>query len=150
MLPSWHNRGMRHALAACTLAALLCACGGGTVVIGGDGFFLNLVAFSNGSTIRPAPGQPLSAVIRPGESIEFDAGTPANWSVSVNGGTAAGAGSTFVVGGLTITTTVQASGRLAIATSLAQGALVQPVTLTLTSVAQADPRQAATITLQIR
>ena len=139
----------RRALAALP-ALLLAACGGGNVVISSPGFFLDVNGFSNGFVVRPAsPGQ-LSAALAPGQSIEFDAAVPATWSVSVNGGPPAPAGSTVVVGGLSITTLLLSSTRIRVSTSVVPNAAVLPVTVVLTAVALADTREAATVTLQVR
>ncbi|MBK0392318.1 hypothetical protein [Ramlibacter algicola] len=132
------------------LALLLAGCGGGSVVVSSPGFFLDINGFGNGFHVdRVAPGQ-LTAAIQPGQSIEFDADEPASWTVAVNGNAPVPAGSTVVVGGLSITTTLVSSNRIRVTTAVAPNAIVLPATVVLTAFAQHGGRDATTVTLEIR
>lgn len=143
---------MRRKFAPLLLASALTACGGGAVYLDGNGG----VAFSiNGFLDGRRFGDPASAgetttvTIQVGQSIEFDASSPATWRFSLNGGPFLDAGNSASAGGLSVTVSPVSASGVRVTTTLS-GPAALPINLTLSAISSSDSREIATVQLQVR
>lgn len=139
-------RGRRAGVVASLLLATLLtlsACGGGDawfeigVVIAGQ---------PSGGVIQS--GSPRQVAIHAGQSIEFDASEPVQWTLEVGGSAITSGGVTVYHEGAYITVTALSASRIALDTSAPYG-LARAVPITLTAVSTIDSALVATVDVLI-
>ena len=159
-VPPSHVTDGRHAPGAAPLArrlgsiaALMCAvaltaCGGGGLdpAVSFDiGVQVGGVTVSG---VQIGPGQAQSVSISAGQSVEFDASEPVQWTLEVGGSAVTGSGTTVDYGGVSITQTAVSDSRIQIDT-FANVPLSAPLQITLIATSTIDAAQVATITVWI-
>jgi len=135
----------RGTIASLMLVAVLSlsACGGGDatfdigVVISGQ---------PTGGVIQS--GSPQQVAIHAGQSLEFDASEPVQWTLEVGGSAITGSGTTVYYQGAYITVTELSDSRIALDTSAPYG-LARALPITLTAVSTLDSALVATIDVLI-
>jgi hypothetical protein len=150
MFPITRQRGLRWiaAAAACAAAGILSACGGGAyadtaghldigITIGGQYVSDTLVA----------AGGSLDLAVHAGQSVTFDAGEPAIWTLYV-GGTAVRGGAQVHYAGADITATAVTRSAIAVDTFSAYP-LPASIPVTLVATSTSDSAQVATVNLLI-
>lgn len=136
------------ALASFTATFILSACGGGGYVDSAGNFNIGVTVGGQFVSDTPvAPGGSLDVAIHAGQSVSFDAGEPAVWTLFV-GGSAVSGGARVYYAGADITATTLNQSTVAVDTYAAYPLLASiPVTLIATSTY--DSAEVATVNLWI-
>ena len=145
-----HPRGTRWiaVVAACAAAWSMSACGGGAYVDSAGNFDIGITVAGQFAGYTPvAPGGSLDLAVHAGQSVTFDAGEPAIWTMYV-GGSAVSGGGQVVYAGANITATTLSQSSVAVDTYAAYMLPASiPITLVATSIY--DSAQVATVNLLI-
>ena len=146
------KRSCRHrwirAVAICATAWSLTACGGGGYADAAGNFNIGITVGGQFVSETPvASGGSMNLVVRAGQSVVFDAGEPAVWTLYV-GGTAVSGGAQVYYAGANIRATVLSRSSLAVDTYAAY-LLPEPIPITLVATATYDSAQVATVNLLI-
>ena len=147
---SEHPRARRwiRAVAICATAWSLTACGGGGYADAAGNFNIGITVGGQFVSETPvASGGSMNLVVRAGQSVVFDAGEPAVWTLYV-GGTAVSGGAQVYYAGANIRATVLSRSSLAVDTYAAY-LLPEPIPITLVATATYDSAQVATVNLLI-
>ena len=134
-------------VAACAAVWLLSGCGGGYADSGGN---FNIGVTVGGQFVGDtpvAPGGSLNLADRAGQSVAFDAGEPAIWTLYV-GGTAVSGGAQVYYEGAYIRATVLSQSGVAVDT-YAPYRLPASIPVTLVATSTYDSAQVATVNLLI-
>jgi hypothetical protein len=126
----------------------LSGCGGGGDV-GGAFFDIGVVVGGqpvSGVVVQSGGAQSIS--IAAGQSIEFDASEPVQWTLEVGGSAITGSGTTVYYQGVSVTQTALSASRIALDTSAAF-LLASAVPIRLTAVSTFDSALVATINVLI-
>lgn len=144
----WRWPALRVGAAAASLVAvlLLSACGGGDPAVSFDIGVLIAGQPVSGVLVQPGPAQNIS--ISAGQSIEFDASEPVQWTLEVGGSAITGSGATVYYQGVNFTVTALSSSRIALDT-YAPYPLAVAVPITLTAISTIDSAQVATVNVLI-
>lgn len=136
------------AVAICATAWSLTACGGGGYADAAGNFNIGITV--GGQFVGETPvasGGSMNLVVRAGQSVAFDAGEPAVWTLYV-GGTAVSGGAQVYYAGANITATVLSRSSLAVDTYAAY-LLPAAIPITLVATSTYDSAQVATVNLLI-
>jgi hypothetical protein len=140
---------LRSSAVVASLVALLTlsGCGGGGDA-GGVSFDIGVVVGGQPVHVVVQPGGVQGISIAAGQSIEFDASEPVQWTLEVGGSAVTGSGTTVYYQGVSITQTALSSSRIALDTSAAFP-LAIAVPIRLTAVSTFDSALVATINVLI-
>ena len=144
------SRGRRWAavVAACAAALLLSACGGGAYVDTTGNLNIGVTVAGRFVSDTPvASGGSLDIAVRAGETVSFDAGEPAIWTMYV-GGSAVNAGAQVYYAGADIAFTSSSRSSVTVDTYAAY-VLPAPIAITLVATSTYDSAQVATVNLLI-
>jgi hypothetical protein len=132
----------------CAAAAALSACGGGAYIDSAGSFDIGVTVAGQFVGDTPvAAGGALDLAVRAGQSVTFDAGESAIWTLYV-GGTAVSGGAQVHYAGADITATTLSHSSIAVDTYAAY-ALPAPISITLVATSTYDSAQVATVHLLI-
>lgn len=135
-------------VAACAAAWSLSACGGGAYVDSAGNFNIGVTVAGQFVGDTPvASGGSLDLAVHAGQSVTFDAGEPAVWTMYV-GGTAVSGGAQVYYAGANITATTLSRYSVAVDTYAAY-ALPASIPVTLVATSTYDSAQVATVNLLI-
>ncbi len=136
------------AVAACAAALVVSACGGGAYVDSAGNFNIGVTVagFFTGYTPVTSGGS-MWLTVRAGQSVTFDAGEPAIWTMYV-GGSAIGSGVQVYYAGANILATALNQSSVAVSTH-ATFALPASIPITLVATSLYDSAQVATVHLLI-
>lgn len=135
-------------VAACAVAWSLTACGGGGYVDSAGNFNIGVtVAGQFVSSTPVAPGGSLNITVHAGQSVTFDAGEPAVWTMYV-GGSAVSGGSQVYYAGANIAVTILSQSEVAVGTYAAYP-LPASIPIRLVATSTYDSAQVATVNLLI-
>lgn len=137
-------------VAACAAAWSLSACGGGAYIDSAGNFNFNIgvtVAGHLPSYTPVASGGSLGLAVRAGQSVTFDAGEPAVWTMYI-GGSAVSGGAQLHYQGADITATTLSQSSVAVDTYAAR-LLPASIPITLVATSTYDSAQVATVNLLI-
>jgi hypothetical protein len=135
-------------LAACATVLSLSACGGGGYADTAGNFNIGITVAGQFVSDTPvAPGGSLDLVVRAGQSVTFDAGEPAVWTLYV-GGAAVSGGAQVYYAGADITATTLNRFVVALDTYAAYR-LPAAIPITLVATSTYDSAQVATVNLLI-
>ena len=135
------------AVAICAAAWSLSACGGGYADTAGN---FNIGITVGGQFVGETPvasGGSLNLVVHAGQSVAFDAGEPAVWTMYV-GGSAVSGGAQVYYPGANITATILSRSSVAVDTYAAY-LLPAAIPITLVATSTYDSAQVATVNLLI-
>ena len=136
------------AVATCAVAWSLSACGGGGYADTAGNFNIGITVGGQFVSETPvAPGGSMNLVVRAGQSVVFDAGEPAVWTLYV-GGTAVSGGAQVYYAGANITATDLSRSSIAVDTYAAY-LLPAAIPITLVATSTYDSAQVATVHLLI-
>ncbi len=136
------------ALALCCAVALgVAGCGGG-VDVQGDGFSIGVSVDGRPSGGPVASGGQQNVSIYAGQSVEFDASEPVEWTLYAGNVAVPADGSTVIYGGASIRVTAVSASRIVVDTA-ASGPLPQAVPVTLEATSTFDAALVATINLYV-
>lgn len=144
------SRGFRRIalVVACAAAASLSACGGGGYIDSAGTFNIGVtVAGQFVGDTSVAAGGSLDLAVRAGQSVTFDAGESAIWTLYV-AGSAVGGGAQVHYAGVDITATTLSPSSVAVDTYAAY-ALPASIPVTLVATSTYDSAQVATVHLLI-
>ena len=142
------GRRLSVALASISAALVLSACGGGGYVDSAGNIIIGVTVEGQFVSDMPvAPGGSIDLAIRAGQSVRFDAGEPAVWTMYV-GGTAVSGGARVYYAGAEITATTLTPSAVAVDTYAAYP-LQASIPIKLVAVSTYDSAQVATINLLI-
>ncbi len=145
-----HPRGARWiaVVAACAAAWSLSACGGGAYVDSAGNFNIGVTVAGQFAGYTPvASGGSLNLAVHAGQSVTFDAGEPAIWTMYV-GGSAISGGAQVYYAGANITATTLSQSSVAVDTYAAY-LLPASIPITLVATSTYDSAQVATVNLLI-
>ncbi|MDE2396293.1 MAG: hypothetical protein KGL43_02660 [Burkholderiales bacterium] len=145
-----HRRGMRWiALAAACAAALsLSACGGGAYVDTAGNFVIGVTVAGQLVGYTPvASGGSLNVTVHAGQSVTFDAGESAIWTMYVGGAAVSGSGQVYYAGA-NITATPLSPSSIEVDTYAAYP-LTAAIPVTLVATSTYDSAQVATVNLLV-
>jgi hypothetical protein len=148
--PIARPRGSRWiaAAAACAAAWSLSACGGGAYADSAGNFLIGVTVAGQFAGYTPvAPGGSLNLAVHAGQSVTFDAGEPAIWTMYVGGSAVSGAGQVYYAGANISATTLSQSS-VALDTYAAYW-LPASIPITLVATSTYDSAQVATVNLLI-
>ena len=135
-------------VAACAAVWSLSGCGGGGYADSGGNFNIGVTVGGQFVGDTPvAPGGSLNLAVRAGQSVAFDAGEPAIWTLYV-GGTAVSGGAQVYYAGAYIRATVLSQSGVAVDT-YAPYRLPASIPVTLVATSTYDSAQVATVNLLI-
>ena len=135
-------------VAVCAAVWSLSGCGGGGYADSGGNFNIGVTVAGQFVGDTPvAPGGSLNLAVRAGQSVAFDAGEPAVWTLYV-GGTAVSGGAQVYYAGAYITATVLSQSGVAVDT-YAPYRLPASIPVTLVATSTYDSAQVATVNLLI-
>jgi hypothetical protein len=135
-------------VASITAAWVLSACGGGGYIDSSGNFNIGVTVAGQFVSDTPvAPGGSLDVAIRAGQSVSFDAGESAVWTLYV-GGTAVSGGARLYYAGADITATTLNPSAVAVDTYAAYP-LRAPIPLRLVAASTYDSALVATVNLLI-
>lgn len=135
-------------VAACAAVWSLSGCGGGGYADSGGNFNIGVTVGGQFVGDTPvAPGGSLNLAVRAGQSVAFDAGEPAIWTLYV-GGTAVSGGVQVRYAGAYIRATVLSQSGVAVDT-YAPYRLPTSIPVTLVATSTYDAAQVATVNLLI-
>ena len=150
--PGSSNRPRAHRLigvvASCAIALSLSACGGGGYADSAGNFNIGVTVGGQFVSDTPvASGGSLNVAVRAGQSVIFDAGEPAIWTMYV-GGSAVSGGAQVYYAGADISATMLSQSRIAVDT-YAAFQLRSSIPITLVATSTYDSAQVATVNLLI-
>lgn len=135
-------------VAACAAVWSLSGCGGGGYADSGGNFNIGVTVGGQFVGDTPvAPGGSLNLAVRAGQSVAFDAGEPAIWTLYV-GGTAVSGGAQVYYANAYIRATVLSQSGVAVDT-YAPYRLPASIPVTLVATSTYDSAQVATVNLLI-
>lgn len=135
-------------VAACAAALSVSACGGGAYVDSAGNFNIGVTVAGLFTGYTPvAPGGSMQLVVRVGQTVSFDAGEPAIWTMYV-GGSAIGSGVQVYYAGANILATAVNPSSVSVST-YATFALPASIPITLVATSVYDSAQVATVHLLI-
>jgi len=141
-----HRLGV--AVASITAALVLSACGGGGYADSSGNFNIGVTVAGHFVSDTPvAPGGSLDLAIHAGQSVSFDAGESADWTMYV-GGSAVSGGARVYYAGVEITATTLDQFAVAVDTYAAYP-LQSSIPITLVARSRFDSAQVATVNLLI-
>jgi hypothetical protein len=133
---------------ACAAAWSLSACGGGAYIDSAGNFNIGVsVAGQFVSDTPVASGGSLDLAIHAGQSVTFDAGEPAVWTMYVGGSAVSGGAQVYYAGADITATTLNRSS--VVVDTYAQYLLRSSVPVTLVATSTYDSAQVATVNLLI-
>jgi hypothetical protein len=135
-------------VAACAAAWSLSACGGGAYADSAGNFNIGVTVAGQFVSDTPvASGGSIDLAIRAGQSVRFDAGEPAVWTMYVGGSAVSGGAQVYYAGADITATTLSRSG-VAVDTYAAY-LLPASIPITLVATSTYDSAQVATVNLLI-
>ena len=135
-------------VASCAIALSLSACGGGGYADSAGNFNIGVTVGGQFVSDTPvASGGSLNVAVRAGQSVIFDAGEPAIWTMYV-GGSAVSGGAQVYYAGADISATMLSQSRIAVDT-YAAFQLRSSIPITLVATSTYDSAQVATVNLLI-
>lgn len=135
-------------VAACAAAWSLSACGGGAYVDSAGNFNIGVTVAGQLPSYTPvASGGSLGLAVRAGQSVTFDAGEPAVWTMYI-GGSAISGGAQVNYRGVNVTATTLSQSSVAVDTYAAY-LLPASIPITLVATSTYDSAQVATVNLVI-
>lgn len=136
------------AVAACAAALVVSACGGGAYVDSDGNFNIGVTVAGLFTGYTPVnSGGSMRLTVRAGQSVTFDAGEPAIWTMYV-GGSAIGSGVQVYYAGANILATALNQSSVVVST-YATFALPASIPITLVATSLYDSAQVATVHLLV-